>query len=321
MTDQRKERIDLLANVAELYYQDGKTQAQIAKTVGVTRSMVSRMLNEARSLGLVEIKIHKSLMFNHELQSLFMSRYPLADVSIIDVQPGNNDSLLQHLGMAGAVILKKMLKPGMILGIPWGTTVAAVVDEMQVDRAIPVKIVQLVGALGSRNLKYDSHSIVQRLAQKIGGEAYYLNAPFLVESAIINQALMGSSPIKETFRMTEKCDVALLGIGSTDLQYSSYYQAGYLSAEEVQSLSNIGVVGGICGTHFDINGQIQAQSFQERIVSITKEALLSIPLRIGVAGGRGKVAPLLGAIRGGFINVLVTDCWTALDLIELDPNF
>jgi deoxyribonucleoside regulator len=322
MSEQRKERVDLLSNVAELYYLEGKTQAQIAKRVGVTRSMVSRMLNEARSLGIVDIRIHRSLMFNRELQAAFMERYPLADVSIVDVQPGNHEDLLKHLGLAGAVSLQKFLKPGMVLGIPWGTTVASVVDELEITNgAIPIKIVQLVGALGSQNLRFDSHSIVQQLAQKIGGEAYYMNAPFLVESEMINQALLGSSPIKDTFRMAQRCDVALLGIGSTDLQHSSYYQSGYLSAEEVQELSNIGVVGGICGVHFDIQGQIKAQFFQKRIVSISEETLRSIPLRICVAGGKGKAAPLLGAIRGGFINILVTDCWTALDLIERDPTF
>ncbi len=321
MSEQRKDRVDLLSNVAELYYLEGRTQAQIAKRVGVTRSMVSRMLNEARNLGIVEIKIHRSLMFNRELQAAFMDRYPLADVCIVDVQPGNHDNLIKHLGMAGAVTLKKFLKPGMVLGIPWGTTVASVVDELDVNSLVPIKIVQLVGALGSRNLRFDSHSIVQSLAQKLGGEAYYMNAPFLIDNEVIIQALLGSSPIKDTFRMAQKCDIALLGIGSTDLQHSSYYQAGYLSAEEVQSLNNMGVVGGVCGVHFDVHGEIQAQSFQRRIVSIDENTLRAVPLRIGVAGGRGKAAALLGAIRGGFFNIVVTDCWTALEVIELDPTF
>ena len=42
------------------------------------------------------------------------------------------------------------------------------------------------------------------------------------------------------------------------------------------------------------------------------------PLRLGVAGSVEKAEAILGAIRGGFINVLVTDSLTALRVLELD---
>ncbi|MCK7483229.1 MAG: hypothetical protein M0C28_43905 [Candidatus Moduliflexus flocculans] len=55
------ERASLLADVAEMYYLEEKGQAEIARRVGVTRSMVSRMLKEAREKSIVEVRVHRPL--------------------------------------------------------------------------------------------------------------------------------------------------------------------------------------------------------------------------------------------------------------------
>ncbi len=41
-----------------------------------------------------------------------------------------------------------------------------------------------------------------------------------------------------------------------------------------------------------------------------------MPRVIGIAGGDNKVEAILGALRGGFINILITDEETALKIIE-----
>ena len=38
---------------------------------------------------------------------------------------------------------------------------------------------------------------------------------------------------------------------------------------------------------------------------------------VGVSGGRGKLAALSGALRGGLFNVLITDSLTAAALLEV----
>lgn len=318
MTELRGDRAELLADVAEMYFIGGKTQDEISHFAGVTRSMVSRLINEARRRGIVEIKIHHPMTLDHEMQSYFIEKFGLKDAFIIDTQPNDNDLLLQSVGRAGAYALKTYLKPRQVLGIAWGTSVNAVAEALEVDHPIPVNVVQLVGALGSRNNKYDGHAVVQIFAQKLGGEPFYLNAPFQVENEEIVQSLLTNPSIVETFNMSQRCDLALLGVGATEPKYSSYYQAGYLSLEEVEHLSSIGATGGVCGIHFDRYGTIQAKDFQKRLVSINEYTLKSIPLRIGVASGPGKVLPILGALNGGYINILVTDLNTACDVLALD---
>ena len=47
-----------LAHVARRYYLEDQKQSDIARELGISRPMVSRLLAEARELGVVEIRIH-----------------------------------------------------------------------------------------------------------------------------------------------------------------------------------------------------------------------------------------------------------------------
>lgn len=176
---------------------------------------------------------------------------------------------------------------------------------------LPIKIVQLVGALGARNTEYDGHALVARLAEKLDGEAHYLNAPFLCPNPKTASILLKTKGIQETIVLGRNSDIALLGVGSISPKVSSYYLAGYVPLAELKKLSQEGAVGDVAGVHFDLNGRNVCSSFCKRLVTINKDDLASIPLRIGVAGGQGKVEPILGALRSSYIKFLVTDGDTA----------
>lgn len=312
------DRVELLADVAEMYFLQGKTQNEISAFAGVSRSMVSRLLDEAQRKGIVEIKINHPISFDQELQDRLIKRFNLSQAYVVQTKDNNYDHVMQYLGRAGAHALKQNLKPGQTLGVAWGTSVNAAAEALEVNRPISVKVVQLVGALGSQNEKYDGHALVQNLSQKLGGEPYFLNAPFQLDSEETVKSLMMNASVMETFDKIKQCDIALLGVGATEPKYSSYYQAGYCTLEEVEMLYKMDAIGGVCGIHFDRHGKLKAEDFQKRVVSVDEKTLLSIPIRIGIAAGEGKVKPLSGALNGGYINVLVTDSKTAQDVLRLD---
>lgn len=317
---QTNERMDLLADVAEMYFLDGKNQAQIAKKVGVTRSMVSRMLTDARRLGIVEININRRLESDRALENELTRRFKLKRAFVLTERERTNERLLRDLGRAGAYMLTKFLAPNEILGLAWGTAIAATVEALEPERPLPLKVVQLVGALGARSKEYDPNALVQRVVQKTGGEGFYLNAPFFVQDQETVRALLASSSLRETFAMVPKCDVVLLGIGSTDPKYSSYYRAGYVTLQVLNSLRKAGAVGDVCGRHFDLSGNSVDVEFHRYIVGADKEALMPVPIRLAVAGGVGKARPILGALRGKWANVLVTDSYAAHQVLELDEQ-
>ena len=92
------EKRNMLASVANLYYNAEMTQNQIAERFFTSRSKISRMLKEARQLGIVEIKILEPWDRNVELEQEFMRRFALKDVRVISVKEANNTMVLQKLG-------------------------------------------------------------------------------------------------------------------------------------------------------------------------------------------------------------------------------
>lgn len=114
------EKRNMLASVANLYYNAEMTQNQIAERFFTSRSKISRMLKEARQLGIVEIKILEPWDRNVELEQEFMRRFALKDVRVISVKEANNTMVLQKLGEVAAYYLDNLLNDNMILGISWG---------------------------------------------------------------------------------------------------------------------------------------------------------------------------------------------------------
>ncbi|MFZ5809583.1 MAG: sugar-binding transcriptional regulator [Chloroflexota bacterium] len=313
-------RANLLADVAEMYYCKGKTQAEISKSIGVTRSMVSRMLTEARESGIVEIYIRRPLQHDTGLESMLKEKYELKEIFVVVSGFVDREKLIRLLGNAGAQMLTQFLAPHIVLGLTWGTTISATVDAINVKEYTPIKVVELVGAMGARLMEYDGHDIVTRIARKLGGEAYYLNAPFLCQTADIAKALINTQGVRETIALGKKVDIALLGIGTTRPEYSSFYQAGYVSRDEITELRRAGAIGDVCGLHFDIEGQPACESFCERLVTIRRGDLLKIPVRLAVAGGEWKADAILGALRSKLVNALVVDNITAKKVLELEKT-
>lgn len=314
-------REQLLCDVAGMYYEQDLTQEAIAARVGVTRSMISRLLTEARRRGLVEIRIKRPSTRDESLEAALSERFGLKAVNVVPVGGSNgNERPRPGVGSAGAQMLLEQLRPKGVLGVGWGTAVSSLVQEIRVTRPLSVRVVQLVGAVGARSWEYDGQTCVRRIAEKLGGEGYYLHAPFLVETRKTAQELLANPSVRETVALFRTCGLALTGVGSTDPRFSSYYHAGYVPIDEMERLRAAGAVGDVCGHHLDLRGKEVAREFDGRLVTISRTDLLAIPIRIGIAAGPGKGPALLAALRGEYLNVVVTDSSTASQVLTLDSR-
>ena len=246
-----------------------------------------------------------------------IEKYSLLRAFVLVNRSMDYQGLLAGLGKAGSKVMLDFLSPKMVLGLSWGSAVSSVVEAVELNQPVDIQVVQLVGAMGAHNAVYDGHGLVQRMANKFGCGGYFINAPFIVENAEIVEALLENRNIKEAIDLAKRCDVAVLGIGSTEPDYSSFYKAGYVPIEVLNSLREFKMVGDVCGHHFDLKGEAPELDFHKRIVTIDAESLRTIPVRIGVAGGIGKFPAVLGALNAGYINVLVTDEILANRLLQM----
>jgi deoxyribonucleoside regulator len=309
-------RFSLLADVAEKYYMEGKDQSEIASEVGVTRSMISRMLSEARNRGIVEIHIIRPVNSDHQLEDAIREKFGIESVFVAAVEGSKSERLLQVLGQAGAEVFLKSLKVNSIIGVTWGTSISAVVDAIQPISELKVKVIQLVGAQGVKNIDYDGHALVSRLAEKLGGDGYYLNAPCMCQTSEIAASMRETRGIRETIELGMKADIALLGIGTTETEYSSFFLSGLLTGEELTTIRSNRVVGDVAGNYFCEDGSPYMDAILSRMITIRLDDLIRIPVRIGIAGGPGKGEAIRAALISKLVNMLVTDSATARQILK-----
>lgn len=312
------ERTELLAQVASLYYEDNLTQARIAHRLGTSRATVSRLLHEARETGVVEITVHYPWKTDSETERDLIARFHLHQARVLVGRDRPYEDVLRGLGVLAARHVESLLVEDTILGISWGMAVYNIVRALRPDRRLPVTVVQMIGAVGMGDSRIDGPDLARLLANVYGGEYRYLHAPLIVEETRVQEMLLQEPPIRETLSLARRADIALVGIGSLVPEVSSLLRAGYLDREALTRLRARGAVGDVCARHYDAQGHVLDIELNQRIVGIELEALHDIEQVIGVAGGEAKADAILGALRGGHVNVLMTDDAAARKVLELD---
>ncbi|WP_346353945.1 sugar-binding transcriptional regulator [Azotosporobacter soli] len=310
------EDIELLCEVSRLYYENNMTQNDIAKQIHTSRPTVSRLLQEARDKGVVEIIIHYPWDRSPQLEQELISRFGLMDIRVLDSSRLSGDDVLIGVCRLAARYLQGVLKENTTLGLSWGQTMYHTIQQLRPEQQFPIKVIQLFGAANSANRLTDGPDLVRQLANLYGGECYYIHAPLFVENSETRTALLQDPHINETLLMAREADIALTGIGSLD-KTQNMTASRYLDKKMIDALKAQGSIGHICAQHYDINGQVLATDIHQRLIGISLDDLHKIRQVIGVACGKVKVPSILGALRGQLINTLITDDVTARQVLEL----
>jgi DNA-binding transcriptional regulator LsrR (DeoR family) len=315
--DISEEKHALLAKVASLYYERNQTQAEIARQLRVSRPQVSRLLAEGRQEGVVEIVIHHPQDKFATLRQDLLDRFNLKDVCLLASGSMGYAHLIERLGALAARYLEERLRDDMMLGISWNTGVYQVVNALQAARQKKVTVVQLTGAVGTINPLLDGPDLTRWLAQTLGGQYKYLPAPLLVESPATRAALLQDRSIRESLALMEQMDGALVGIGGLSPALASLLTAGYISEGELREIIRQGGVGDICSYHYDLHGNLLPLELHNRLIAVSLETLRLTPWVIGVGGGIDKAAAVLGALRLGVLDCLVTDDLAARAVLKM----
>ncbi len=310
-----EERLRLISQVAWLYHQRGLTQQQIADHLNISRARVIKLLAEAVEEGIVRITVNSPYLPTFELERQLCDAFGLQE-AIIVASSNDPERLKQALGSAGASYLERSLSQGDILGTAWGTTIYAVARQLQPRRLLPgLTVVQLIGGL-STSEGANSLDVAKVIADKYGARYLGLFAPAVVDSKSIRDTLLSDHNIRQVFGIAQTATKALIGIGTPNLT-SSLANSGFATPAALQDVAAKRGVGELVGRFFDIHGGPIRSELDERTVSLPLCKVRDIPCVIAVAGGPDKVQAVLGAIRGKYIDVLITDEDTAYSLLHL----
>lgn len=311
------ERLGFLAQVATWYYEDDLTQGEIADRINLSRSMVSRLLREAREQGLVEIRVRYPLKPDRALEKRLCQTFSVSEAIVLADPPANEAIRLSCLGEMGAYRLQRQLHDGIRIGVGWGTSVYELVHAMDYLPIPQATVVQVIGSIGSGDPTVDGSEMVHCLAEKLNAASYTLHAPLIVEDEDTARSLLQNRPIRETLALASQSEVILLGVGTTDSEASGMRRAGYVTDGELAILHDNGAVGDILGWHLDPSGAPINHSINRRVIGIDLETLESIPTVIVAASGAAKVPAILATLLGGYPDVIITDAPTASSILVL----
>jgi DNA-binding transcriptional regulator LsrR (DeoR family) len=310
------DRVRLIHRALTLYYVQELTQAEVGRRLGLSTAKVNRLLQQARRQGMVEVVIRAPFQHLFDLEARLKAIFDLSEAVVIPQIAEDMTAMTHTLGRAGANCLLEHLRDGDVIGVGGGTAVHAVVQAITPPRPYDVEVVPVLGAVQGR-VTTDVNYLAAQLAARLGGKAYQLHAPAFVDTREHREMLLSMGPIKEILHIARRATVALLGVGTVNHEESRFLQFTALSAQDmVRIAEDCGGVGEIGAYAYDVRGRPCAEEYADRVVGLAFEELMQIPLVIGVAATAVKALPLYGALRGAYLDALVTDEVAARGILE-----
>lgn len=288
-----------LAYVARRYYLEDQRQSDIARELGVSRPMVSRMLSEARELGVVEIVIHEpGTQAARLLEQLERSH---AIRGGILVEEGADDDATNQLLSQGAVDLLRQIGTRR-LGVGWGYLIGQLVtwlEENPQPESTVTDICPLVGNASIPARNYQSNENVRLMAQQLGAAPHFLYLPALPDSLEEKRLLCSSEIYRQIHQQWQQIDTALVNIGDypSSPDFASLVRYGSLLQQQH-------ACGRMLVYYFNETGTI-IQSEQDFAIQVPLETLMQCPNIIGVCSANTSTKALRGALRTGAFTHIV----------------
>ncbi|MDC4232884.1 sugar-binding protein [Actinomyces sp. B33] len=312
-----RQRVELLVAVARRYWIDRADQGTIAEEIGYSRSMVSRLLDEARREGVVTFSVGHPLERAFEAERGLVRAFGLASARVCLADPGV--SAVETIRL-GAQVVDGLLEPDSVLSVTNGRTVSEIAGALSRGRHPHMTVVQALGVIAHDNHLIDSPQICGRFADALGSPYQTLPAPLVVSSRQMARALRREGRVAMPLAMASHADVLITGIGATTPTGDGAIFDGYIAADEHRDLLIAGAVGHIVGHHIDASGRHVDLDFCQRLIAVPFDRLEAIPNVVAVAWGEEKIPAITASLRSGIVDHFVTDLATANRLLLHRPE-
>ena len=307
MTD---DEYQLMLKATWLYYLENYTQQQISGLMGVSRGKVIRLLDEARSEGIIRFLFRQNDQERMEVERRLIKKYSLHDAFVVPT-PAHHSDLLDSIARAASMYVADHLRADGFLNIGYGDMTGRILDNLASTRHSDINVTSLTGGVSYYLPKVSSEVFAMHL--------YLVPSPLILSTPELRDALLHEAPIQDVYRMTNHADMTVVGIGSMD-EEATIIRNGILSKTDLALLKMQGAVGDVLNHFIDANGNPVDTDIEDRIMSTSLETLQSMRNVVGVAGGVVKIPAIHAVLRHGYLNVLVTDEVTAQGLLEYEKG-
>ncbi len=309
-----RKKLRLLKKVAHLYYEKDMNQREIAKLIGVSRPQISRMLTDAKKEGIVKITILDKVDSCEDLEVSLKKYFNLKDAIVVPTTNYIPDMIRQVVGKAGANYLKNKIKNNYKIGISWGISIYEMIKAFEPIEIDGIQVVQLIGGLGQTSTVLQSSELSKQVANKFNGSYHLLHAPGIVSKKEIADFLKKDKEISRILKLGEEVDMAIVGLDSL-WRHRSLVQVENLSEDDLRILEDKKAVGQTCFRFYDTRGNICDENLNERVIAISLDELKKINTVVGIATSLDTIEAIIGGLRSGFLDVLISDEKTVEEII------
>ncbi|MBI4560692.1 MAG: winged helix-turn-helix transcriptional regulator [Candidatus Rokubacteria bacterium] len=321
-----RQELRQMVQCLELYYHEQRHQKEIAKALGLSSSKVSRLLKRAFDEGLIRVEL--DLPQNPRLEAALLERFGLRDAVVVPV--GSQHGVKEELGTVAARYFEKVAANGIAVGLSCGFTLYHTIRHLRERRFRDLILLPLSGESTLKLVDLFPNTLVGMMAAKYRPHVTAYALPLqlfgsLREIEAERRRLLKNPEIRRIYQRAQDVQIALLGIGMIGEDTPGFCSLAESYGVSVKTLRAMGVVGEINYQPFDARGQVAdrkgLRGLTRRVLAVSADRLREMSLSYGkyviaVAGGRQKLEAIRGALRGRFMNVLVTDEDTALRLVE-----
>lgn len=307
-------RLDEAARAGWLYYVAGRTQDEIAATMGISRQSAQRLVSLAVAERLIKVRLDHPIAACLELARDLSEKFDLKYVDIVPSDPASTSTTV-GIAEAGAAEIERWLKKPepIVMAVGTGRTLKAAVDQLPVIDCPQHRVVSLTGNIGPDGAAA-YYNVVFSMADAIKARHFPMPLPVLVSSAAERELLHDQALVRSTLALGAQADVTFVGVGEMG-QEAPLCVDGFLAKDEMAGLVAAGATGEICGWIFDRNGQLLDNPVNERVASVP------VPSRetsvvIGIAKGKRKFQAIGAALKGRMLNGIITDEMTAEYLLK-----
>ncbi len=312
-------KLDQAARAAWMYYVAGKTQHEIADVLGVSRQAAQRLVALASESGLVRVSIVHPVADCTALSQQLARQFGLSVCLVVPSAGVDSTSLNRMIAVAGAELMLQFIdqEQPQVIAVGSGRALRSTINELpQLDRP-QHSCVSLIGAIASDGscTRYD---VPLWMAEKTQGKYFILPAPLFADNPTDKDLWCNHRIYRMVTDKAAQADVTFIGIGQMNLHCPLHYD-GFITSEEVQRLTEAGVVAEIVGHFIGDDGRRVPSTLDQRLTSVTINVRPEKPV-IAFAGGAEKYSAIRAVLNGGWLTGLVTDEETAIKLLALPDH-
>ena len=300
-------RLDQKVRAAWMYYIAGQNQSEIASQLGTSRPVVQRLIAAAKEEGIVSIGLHHPVANCLDYALLLQEKYRLIECNIVPAF--SEESTLDSVSFGCYQLMARYLQDDKekIIGLGSGLTLKKALQRIDFDSQNTrcVALISAMDADGQCNY-YDDVPLL--LTSKIKAKYYQWPAPRYAQTQEEYDMWCTSRLFRSVSAVARQADVIFVGIGPLGTQ-SPIFKDGFINQAQMDEVTAQGGIGEIMGRFIDAEGGVVDSEINRMITSY--DIRQNQCPRIAVACGEYKRPAILAALKGGWINGLVTDEHTA----------